>query len=66
MNWSRLVLITFGTGIVVSLTDWFFAGDWLHRRYTYPEVWRQGVEVRTLSETSVRNESNDESHGLSV
>jgi hypothetical protein len=24
MNWSRLVLITLGTGIVASLTDWFF------------------------------------------
>jgi len=52
MNWSRLVLITLGTGIVVSLTDWFFAGDWLHRRYTYPEVWRQGVEVRAIALTS--------------
>ena len=52
MNWSRLVLITLGTGIVVSLTDWFFSGDWLHRRYTYPEVWRQGVEVRAIALTS--------------
>lgn len=52
MNWSRLVAITLGTGIVVSLTDWFFAGDWLHRRYTYPEVWRQGVETRAIGLTS--------------
>jgi hypothetical protein len=52
MNWSRLVVITLGTGIVASLTDWFFAGDWLHRRYTYPEVWRQGVEVRAIALTS--------------
>jgi len=52
MNWSRLVVITLGTGIVVALTDWFFAGDWLDRRYTYPEVWRQGVEVRAIALTS--------------
>jgi hypothetical protein len=52
MNWTRLLLITLGTGIVTSLTDWFFAGDWLHRRYTYPEVWRQGVEARAIALTS--------------
>jgi hypothetical protein len=26
MNWTRLVLIVIGAGIVSSLTDWFFAG----------------------------------------
>jgi len=52
MNWSRLVLITLGTGIVTSLTDWLFAGDWIHRRFTYPEVWRQGVEARAIALTS--------------
>jgi len=52
MNWTRLALITIGTGIVTSLTDWFFAGDWLHRRWTYPEVWRQGVEARAIALTS--------------
>ena len=52
MNWTRLVLITIGTGIVTSLTDWFFAGDWLHRRWTYPEIWRQGVEARAIALTS--------------
>jgi hypothetical protein len=36
MNWTRFVLIVIGSGVVSSLTDWFFAGDWLHRRYTYP------------------------------
>jgi hypothetical protein len=30
--------------IASSLTDWFFAGDWLHRRYTYPEIWREGLK----------------------
>src|SRR5215469_12631710 len=52
MNWTRLALITIGTGIVTSLTDWFFAGDWIHRRFTYPEVWRQGVETRSIALTS--------------
>ena len=52
MNWARLALIVVGTGIVSSLTDWFFAGDWLHRRYTYPETWRQGNESRAIALTS--------------
>ena len=52
MNWTRFALIVIGTGIVSSLTDWFFAGDWLHRRYTYPEVWRQGSESRAVALTS--------------
>ena len=38
--------------IVCSLTDWFFAGDWLHRRYTYPEIWREGAEGRAIALTS--------------
>jgi hypothetical protein len=37
---------------VSSLTDWFFAGDWLHRRHTYPEIWRQGSEGRAIALTS--------------
>ena len=31
-----------GAGVASSLTDWFFAGDWIHRRWTYPEIWRPG------------------------
>lgn len=42
MNWTRLATIVIGAGVASSLTDWFFAGDWLHRRWTYPEIWRQG------------------------
>ena|GEM_PF-3201466 len=49
MNWTRLVAIAIGTGIVSSLTDWLFAGDWLHRRYTYPEIWRKGAEGRAIA-----------------
>src|ERR1700756_5244063 len=52
MNWMRLALMTIGAGIVTSLTDWFFAGDWLHRRYTYPEIWRQGAEGRAIALSS--------------
>ncbi len=40
MNWTRFGITVVGAGIVTSLTDWFFAGDWIHRRYTYPEIWR--------------------------
>lgn len=52
MNWARLVVIVIGAGVVTSLTDWFFAGDWLHRRYTYPEIWRQGNEGRAIALSS--------------
>jgi hypothetical protein len=52
MNWMRLALITIGAGTLTSLTDWFFAGDWLHRRFTYPEIWRQGAEARAIALTS--------------
>jgi len=52
MNWVRLIAIVVGTGAVTSLTDWLFAGDWIHRRYTYPEIWRQGAEGRAIALTS--------------
>jgi len=52
MNWTRLTLITIAAGIVTSLTDWLFAGDWLHRRYTYPEIWRQGNEAKAIARTA--------------
>jgi len=52
MNWTRLTLIVVGAGILTSLTDWLLAGDWIHRRYTYPEIWRQGVEKRAIALTS--------------
>ena len=52
MNWTWLVAIVIGAGVVSSLTDWFFAGDWLHRRYTYPETWRVGAEGRAIALSS--------------
>lgn len=48
MNWARLVAIVVGAGVVSSLTDWCFAGDWIHRRYTYPEIWREVRKVERL------------------
>lgn len=52
MNWTRLALITIGAGVLTSLTDWLFAGDWLHQRFSYPEIWRQGAETRAIALTS--------------
>lgn len=52
MIWMRFTVVVVGAGVVTSLTDWFFAGDWIHRRYTYPEIWRQGVEGRAIALTS--------------
>ena len=52
MNWPRFIAIVLGTGIVASFTDWFFAGDWIHRRYSYPEIWRQGAEGKAIALTS--------------
>ena len=52
MNWMRFTAIVIGSGILASLTDWIFAGDWIHRRLTYPEVWRKGDESRAIALTS--------------
>jgi hypothetical protein len=41
MNWVNLTLTVFLGGLVASLTDWLFMGDWLYKRYNqYPEIWR--------------------------
>lgn len=52
MNWTRLVVVVISAGVVSSLTDWFFAGDWIHQRFTYPEIWRKGSEMRAIALTS--------------
>ena len=52
MHWARFLAIVIGAGVVTSLSDWLFAGDWLHRRYTYPEIWRQGAEGRAIALSS--------------
>ncbi|HWY51146.1 MAG TPA: hypothetical protein VNW72_06655 [Chthoniobacterales bacterium] len=41
MSWMRLGLTVLTSGIVSSLTDWLFMGDWLYKRYDrHPEIWR--------------------------
>jgi len=52
MPWARLAAIVVGAGVLSSLTDWFFAGDWIHKRFTYPEIWRKGAEARAVALTS--------------
>jgi hypothetical protein len=52
MNLARIVAIVVGAGIFSSLTDWFFAGDWIHRRYYYPEIWRKEAEGTAIALTS--------------
>ena len=52
MNLVRVIAIVVGAGIVSSLTDWFFAGDWIHRRFSYPEIWRTGTESKAVALTS--------------
>ena len=52
MNWSHFLAVVVGAGIVTSLTDWLFAGDWIHHRWTYREIWREQVEARAIALTS--------------
>ncbi len=41
MHWNRIALAVLASGIVSSLTDWLFMGDWLYKRYDkHPEIWR--------------------------
>jgi hypothetical protein len=41
MNWTRFALTVLTSGIVSSMTDWLFMGDWLYKRYNqHPEIWR--------------------------
>ncbi len=53
VHWTRFTLAVIGSGIVTTMTDWFFAGDWIHTRWTYPEVWRKGPESRAIIVSSV-------------
>ncbi len=52
MHWTAFIAVVVATGIITSLTDWLFAGDWVHRLGTYPEVWRPGSESRAIALTS--------------
>lgn len=53
MHWTRIILAVLCSGAVTSMTDWFFAGDWIHKRFTYPEIWRKGPETRAIVVSSV-------------
>ncbi len=53
MHWTRLILAIVCAGLVSSMTDWFFAGDWIHSRYTHPEIWREGPETKAILTSSV-------------
>jgi hypothetical protein len=52
MHWTRIIIAAIGAGVVTSMTDWFFAGDWIHRRWTYPEIWRKGPESKAIAVSS--------------
>lgn len=37
----RLIFAILAGGIVASMTDWLFMGDWLYKRFDrHPEIWR--------------------------
>ena len=50
--WTRFFFALIGAGIITSMTDWFFAGDWIHKRFTYPEIWRKGPEAKAIAVSS--------------
>lgn len=52
MQWTHFVVVVVVAGVITSLTDWLFAGDWLHRRWTYREVWRPAPETRAIALTA--------------
>lgn len=53
MDWTRFALIVVCAGVVSSLTDWLFAGDWIHKHFTYPEIWRKGSEGKAIALTAI-------------
>lgn len=40
MNWIRFLEVTVAAGIASTFSDFVLAGDWLHKRFAYPEAWR--------------------------
>lgn len=41
MTWTRFALAVFASGVASSITDWFFMGDLLYKRFNkHPEIWR--------------------------
>ena len=52
MHWTHFIFAVIGAGSAASMTDWFFAGDWIHKRFSYPEIWRKGLENRAIISSS--------------
>jgi hypothetical protein len=52
MEWMRFLLIVVLGGVATSLTDWFFAGDWIHKRFPSAGIWREGSEARAIAITA--------------
>jgi hypothetical protein len=45
MHWTRIIFAALAAGIVASMTDWLFMGDWLYKRYDrHPEIWRVSAQ----------------------
>ncbi len=40
MNWVRLLEVTVAASVISTFSDYVLAGDWLHKRFSYKEVWR--------------------------
>lgn len=40
MNWMRILEVIVAAGIASTFSDYVLAGDWLHKRFSYQEVWR--------------------------
>ncbi|MBV8207101.1 MAG: hypothetical protein JO041_09935 [Acidobacteria bacterium] len=37
----RFVIAVLAGGLATSMTDWFFMGDWIYKRFDkHPEIWR--------------------------
>jgi hypothetical protein len=58
MNWFALLKATITSGLVVSMTDWYFFGILFHNRYhEHPGVWRKYKdkkdEMRSISKGCV-------------
>jgi hypothetical protein len=45
MNWSHIVRTALIGGVVASMSDWAFMGDWLYKRFNaFPEIWRVNTQ----------------------
>ncbi len=53
MDWERYFFVVVAASVITSLTDWFFACDWIHKRFTYPEIWREGSEGKAIAITAL-------------